>query len=321
MASKGSSLEAAQRWVESHASSKHTCRKYESQLQQLCEWLLVRELDLVSVMPEQIAAYLVDVGAGRANSLAVNPSPRSARTVTQTRSILRSLFKSLVLAGHRPSNPIDYLAALKVPDPVQQQNEPGPARWADIRSAVLLRTPSSRGERNAMVRAVAIAELAYWVGLRRSEMASCFMSDFVKGRSTWRLRVLRFGRGAPDILYVPSPAMRALSRYRMDRGLAAWPSAIEKDVPMISRLRSERPVDAWTVANALRTLDVDLSEPMGAIPSMGDLRRELVVNALRVNAVPPHQLAAHIRSRQLVNEISDTLPLRSAGEALERLAA
>lgn len=319
-------LAATQRWLEAHSASPHTRRKYEAQLQQLCEWLFLHDRTLTSAQTADLQAYLTDLARGELSSIEGPKTSRSRATVLQTRSVVSSLFDFLVREGFSRTNPISGTAAPAVNDvlePVERSRERPPAvRWLDIRAGVIKRAREDETPRSPLRRALAIAELASWSGLRRSELAAATMSAFVKMHRKWWIRVPRFGRGDTDLVEVPKPVMNAVTLYRLCRDLPEFPSADEQSVPLIARLRSETPVNAWSIANALQDL---LPRAQGDVrpsdaPTIVTLRREVASEALKAK-ITAHQLAHHMRSRTLVDQVGRELAWTAVGPALERLAA
>lgn len=316
---KGALL-TADGWVQGHASSPHTRRKYQAQLQQFCEWMLVRGHDFESVESAEIEQYLADVAWGHAVMDARNAGrARSQRTLDLARSVLRSLFHELVRQGHCRRNPVDFIARPHVSPVTDAADAPKLLVWLTVRDSMLKEAAADRTPRSPLQRMVAIAELAYWAGLRRSELASAVMSDFTQVNTTWWLKLQRFGRGRADLVEVPSPAMETLALYRSGRNLSALPSAAERTVPLVARLRSEHPVQSWTIANTLKRLASVGPRTDRKSPAILDLRKELVSTALKAK-IPPHELARHVRSRNVVDQLMARIVIRPIGTSLAELA-
>lgn len=317
-------LTIAQNWLGTHTNSQHTRRKYEAQFQQLCEWMIIRDLDLLSVEASDLNEYLSQLAEGTLHlSEESSEKPRLPRTVALTCSVLRSLFKEMVLAGLRDSNPMDFV---KAPTEEAPKKETVVSRssndWA-YRRKFFVETQKLRDDGNiALLRAVVIAELAFWVGLRRSEIATASMADFSLQESGWVIGVKRFGRQQVDFVEVPEPAMKAIFEYRTARNLSASPSPSELEVPLVARLKSEKYIDPWTVANALTLLDKDANEfSLGKRGrTIVALRRELIHRSLEAS-VTTRSLSKHVRSGYAVRIVEQTLPNRSVSRELEKLAA
>ncbi len=318
-------LKVVQDWLDEQ-QTMNTRRKYDAQFQQFCEWMILHGTDLTSVNAVAVEHYLADVAIGKASLSSRWPvKPRGPKTVTLARSVLRSIFKALIRAGCRQDNPAD-LAQMPATEAVAAlENRSAVVSWANSRTDILARATAGAEERSALLRAVAIAELAWWAGLRRSELAVAVMANFRSPRGKlgpWTVTVSRFGQGPVDVIEVPTPAMHALSVYRQNRGLSPWPSPDETEVPLISRLRSEHPVDPWTVASALNSLlPSDSASRNGSrTPTILALRRELTLSALKAK-IPAGSLAKHMRSKRLVDQLTAQQPMSAIAESLERLVA
>lgn len=315
-------LNVAQAWLRKHSTSPHTKRKYEAQFQQFCEWLFLGGQDLLSVESGDLEEYFFQLAQGTLQaSENVPPHARAPRTVQLSRSVLRSLFRELVTSGLRPSNPMDFVAPPLIQPaaavkPVESSND-----WIYRRQRFVDETISQR-DSIAKVRALVVAEVAYWLGLRRSEIARAAMADFLLRGTRWALKVRRFGGGDTDLIEVPDHVMRIVVEYRLARGLEADPKATEHDVPLIARLKSEKFVDPWTVANCLVLLEEDANDfpKRKRRQSIAVLRRELIQRSLEAS-IPGRKISRHFRSAYAVQQVERTLPSNSVVGDLERLAA
>lgn len=322
MADRPGALEVAQQWLAAHSKSKHTHRKYEAQLQQFCEWASLAQTDLTTATSELVEGYLQDVARGKATLSVRNPgAPRSDGTVAVVRSVLRTLFDELVQAGLRPDNPVRNVRGTKAVAPSAASLSAEGVRWLEVRRAIIERAEARGLPRDPLWRAITVAELGSWCGLRRSELAAGRMCDLISLHQGWWIRVPRFGTGNPDLIEVPPPAMKAICAYRVSRGLVVFPAGSEEAVPLISRQTSEQPVNPWTVANALSELHLAEVLPEGSRPpSIVMLRRNVATEAIRAK-IASHQLARHLRSSRLVDQVSALEAVDSIAPLLGRLAA
>ncbi|MES2282510.1 MAG: hypothetical protein V4542_13945 [Pseudomonadota bacterium] len=322
MSMQSGPLNVAQAWLRKHSASPHTKRKYEAQFQQFCEWLFLGEQDLLSVQSSDLEGYFTQLAQGTLHLGGnVPPQVRLPRTVQLSRSVLRSLFRELVASGLRASNPMDFVASpailsAAVAKPIESSNDWIYRRQRFVDELALQREPIAK------LRALVVAEVAYWLGLRRSEIASAAMADFLVHDTGWAMKVRRFGSGDTDVIEVPDHVMRIVVEYRLARNLEANPQANENDVPLISRLKSERFVNPWTVANSLLLLE---DNPNGFAPkkkreSISVLKRELIQRSLEAS-ISGGTLSKHLRSEYAVQQVERTLPQRSLVSELERLAA
>jgi site-specific recombinase XerD len=321
---KGSGFKVAQAWLDKHSSSTHTRRKYEAQFRQLNVWLVSTNKTLISVQPVDLVLYLDQLTQGTLpfDSFDV-PKVRSIKTVLLARSVLRSLFAELVRGGLRRTNPIDLLPRLQTK--VVAANDSlislRTNNWIQHRKRLLETVAFDSKNRMALLRAMVIAELAYWVGLKRSEIANARMGDFVLMKEAWSLRVKRFGTREIEVIEVPQPVMQVISQYRLSRDLSGLPTATEIDIPVVVRLKSEKPLDPWTVANALQILDTQINDGEEVVKTtIISLRRTLIAQALDAH-VSPLSLARHLRSKYAVAQMDVGREVELIHVELERLAA
>ncbi len=321
MPTQAAPLNVAQAWLRKHSTSAHTKRKYEAQFQQFCEWLFLGEQDLLSVESSDLEEYFVQVAQGTLQSSDnMPPQARSPRTVQLSRSVVRSLFRELVASGLRASNPMDFVAPPVIQStaavkPVESSND-----WIYRRQRFVDEATSQR-DSIAKLRALVVAEVAYWLGLRRSEIASAAMADFLVSDTGWVMKVRRFGSGDTNLIEVPDHVMRIVVEYRLARDLEANPKTSEHDVPLIARLKSEKFVNPWTVANSLLLLEEGANDfsTKKRRQSIIVLRRELIQRALEAS-ISGRKLSRHLRSAYAVQQAERTLPSNSLVADLERLA-
>jgi integrase len=105
-------------------------------------------------------------------------------------------------------------------------------------SSPLPRWPLERQER---LRCILL--FGYASAGRRAELAETTMNAIVRSGNRWVWKVVGKGRKAvdtPDRVTMNDAAMQALLRYRIARGLSAYPDSSEKDVPLIAKLTPKR---------------------------------------------------------------------------------
>lgn len=322
MPTQAGPLNVAQAWLRKHSTSPHTKRKYEAQFQQFCEWLFLGEQDLLSVESSDLEEYFVQVAQGTLQSSEnVPPQARSPRTVQLSRSVLRSFFRELVASGLRSSNPMDFVAPPVTRSTAEPKQLESSNDWIYRRQRFVDEATSQR-DSIAKLRALVVAEVAYWLGLRRSEIASAAMADFLVRDTGWVMKVRRFGSGDTNLIEVPDHVMRIVVEYRLARDLEADPKTSEHDVPLIARLKSEKFVNPWTVANSLLLLEDNANDfsTKKRRQSIVLLRRELIQRSLQAS-ISGRKLSRHLRSAYAVQQVERTLPGDSLVADFERLAA
>lgn len=96
-------------------------------------------------------------------------------------------------------------------------------------------------ERQARLRCILL--FSYAAASRRAELSETTMSAIVQSRKRWVWKVIGKGRtaaGGPDRVTLDEDALQALMRYRVTRGLAAYPEGGERGVPLIAKLTPKK---------------------------------------------------------------------------------
>jgi hypothetical protein len=277
-------------------------------------WLLVEQLDFLTVSEADLTRYLEEFSAGMLQS-GFNgqneATPLKFRTVLSARNVLIRMFRALCAAGVRADNPA---ASVVLPDSSVpshadlHKTQLASEHWHEIQQSWAEQPDPEIGNRDPLYRMIAVAEWSYWTALHRSELAAAFMMDLQQMDDKWHIGIRRFGRSdRTDLIYVPPPAMEALRRYRISRGLSPLPDADENSIPLISQLRSESPVSPWAIGHILREatrlVDGDIRPPNEACAlSNRALRRYLIADGLMMR-IPYQDLAAHVRSHHALDNL------------------
>jgi len=101
--------------------------------------------------------------------------------------------------------------------------------------------PRWSAERQARLRCILL--FGYASAGRRAELAETTMNAIVQSGSRWVWKVVGKGRKAidtPDRVSLNDMAISALTRYRIARGLSAYPDSTERDEPLIAKLKPKR---------------------------------------------------------------------------------
>lgn len=307
-----SSVEVLMEWLGQYADVPHTYRAYYREFERLQTWFLLEELDFLTADTNDLTRYLDEFAAGLLHPGGDGerePARRGERTVACTRNALNRMFAALAAAGVRLDNPAVSLPRLHsvAPEKIDvRQTHLAAERWREIRQAWNRLSEPEYGRRDPLWRAIVVAEWSYWTALHRSELASARMSDLRQTVDGWQIVVCRFGqRDAVDVVYVPPPAMDALLRYRISRGLQPAPQLHEADTPLIAKLRSDEAVTPWTIGqilrDAVRLAKIEFMQTAATCElSNRALRRYLIVDGLQ-NNIPYHDLTTHVRSRYAVD--------------------
>lgn len=164
--------------------------------------------------------------------------------------ILSGMFRWLVEAGYLAGNPFrlfdDGSSSKEKAEEADAEIEHvfDKELWDWIVATVDTYQPADTEclEYRSFERARFIMIFLYWSGLRRHELVSVFMDKINFERGKWILRVKGKGRKKLEPVVLLPPAMNALRRYRVSRGLTELPTSAEKDVPLVAAHRGKKSV-------------------------------------------------------------------------------
>lgn len=311
------------KWLNQYAGKPNTHRSYEREFRRIQNWLLRKRLGFVDVTTRQLSRYLMEFASGKLAEKATRKSgPRSHHTVMQAKDVLNRIFRELQWADVRPDNPASSLPIPEISTvPVTSilPDDEQLAQWHELRKTWYRLPDPEIGARDPFERSVVIAEFAYWVAMSRSELANATMADFRYIDDQWDLALPVKGRSAIRWTFVSDSAMLALTRYRLSRGLPSLPQPTESNVPLISRLRVERNVDPWTIAQALKALPTegsDGSSGKSQIELSSTLLRRYLIALGITNKLSERDLRHHVRSNYAVNSFDHPIHEKSARRSI-----
>ncbi|MFJ3058929.1 site-specific integrase [Herbaspirillum sp. NPDC087042] len=301
-----SAIEALTNWVELYTASPNTCRAYQRELDRLQAWLLAQKLSFELVSQAHLESYLLAFAQGE--TLATRPGKKSVRTLSFTRDVVLRMLSELERKGLRKSAQI---GELKLPETsLRTAHVDAPSQheldeWESMRQQWHTRAQPQSGSRDPLDRQFFVAEFIFCMAVTSQELADGVMSDFQAIDGVWKLRVRQNNLPTAKFIQVPAPAMAMLKRYRESRGLSSYPDASESNVPIVARQRSERRVNAWTIAKCLELLSSRTDgEPLTHRRRLSSrlLRRYLILRSLSRH-VDERSLRRHVRSDYAVNTI------------------
>ncbi len=182
-------------------ASSHTLLAYENDLIEFLDILKQENLSLAGTRDDVVVIrrYLRALSSRHAKPLA-------ASSVGRKIASLRSFLKYLVTNGH-----FAYNAGRLIRAPKKEQRLPNVVSERDVVTALEAPDPSS----NMGLRDIAVLELLYSSGLRRSELCNINMTDLDLEKKTVRI----LGKGNKTrIIPLGEQAIRALVQYRQNRG-------------------------------------------------------------------------------------------------------
>lgn len=316
-------------WLKTLQQSIHTYRAYEREFRRFEMWRIEKNVTYKEIKTLEITVYFsaISEGSFSLKSDIDKQQVLSKKTLQQARSVLNRLFDVLQEAKIRKDNPA---RAVRNADIVYTNIEVGGSdefyriEWLKMREHWIDKIDATTGSRNPLARTIMVADLAFWLAMRRSEIASAKMSDFYQENDIWKIRIHRFGKHNIELIDVPKPAMDMLRIYRNTRALQTDPSPVEKNIPLISRLRSEYSVDPWTVNQSLKLIanekseaDSDYSSESKEDISIRDFRDDLIIEGLSMK-IPAHDLTHHVRSEYAVNQSMHRLVASSVVSELNK---
>jgi site-specific recombinase XerD len=231
--------------------SAHTLRAYRREAYRLYAWAIAFRAKAISDLAlEDVEAYHAWLAAPRAHpswlarGWTLFRGPLSLASQVQALTVCQGIFAWLVDAGYLAGNPFKLYDSGRATQARQEVRERAPARFLPrplwdwlVAELDALRPADNRGGRQSSYeRQRFLVLFLYWTGLRRSELATATMTGFRREGETWTLEILGKGRVLEEPIVVLAPAMAALARYRLARGLAAEPSRAELDVPLVAHL-------------------------------------------------------------------------------------
>ena len=210
-------IEAITKWLCGRANrSENTFDSYKRQAEKLLNWALQKNLNLTQFTLEsanEYLDYLSDSGI----------KPKSLR---YSRTVLTQMFSYLCDLGYLNRNVFNL-----TPPPLVIE-EDVPIRYLDIDAWIwlwnwLTTRPVKTQEEKIKARDRWLFALIYYTGIRRSEVASGKMSDFMYKSNRWVLKVVG-KRKKVRFVSINTILLQELKRYRISLGLNELPSSKEQ---------------------------------------------------------------------------------------------
>lgn len=298
-------LDAIETWLASKAKNKHTQRAYRREIYRLLLWCAdCRGKAFSDLQVGDINAFhgwlaFPEIPQSWSDrNLRVIDGPLSANSQTQALLIVQACFRFLVSAGYLRFDPfvlVDKAPIVLIEAKQEETHDaPPPDRWfvPELWNWLLEWVES---ERNAAEGDYAKARLErasflliwmYHTAPRRSEVVRTSMAairETSAGIWAWYVR----GKGGTEIdVDIDAPAIEALQRYRLARGMPPLPSRQERNVPLVAALDGT----AWITDGHLnRTLQSIFTAAAKATdrPDWAGVLQEASAHWLR------HTLASH----------------------------
>ncbi len=239
--------QAVRVWLEAKAKSPNTFDDYRREAYRLLVWQREHGFDLKGMTVKRVHAFYDHLQAPpphwirpkkTADSEVLLPTqtllgPMSPSSIAQTRRVLASMCGYLQAAGY-----LRYNVFKLSREPLVTKEEDHSARtlqvkaWGWLWDWVCAQQGDSRQTRAAAARTRWLIALLYHTGIRRAEVVSASMNDFIPTETGWKLIVT--GKGSKQRrVSVNSSLLEELRRYRNFLGLVALPSPSEES-PLIA---------------------------------------------------------------------------------------
>lgn len=188
------------------------------------EDVLAYEAFLGNPMIESLEGAL----SGRESRRPLFAGPLSVASQRQTMGIVAGLFTYLVNAGYLAGNPWTLRRRVNPPRQRQIERYLDHAQWTAVLRFIETLPQGRNRERQHYERTRWVVRFLYHTALRASEAANARVSDFMRRRQKWWLRVL--GKGGLDgEVPIGEELMADFARYRAFHGLATTPSVLDTD--------------------------------------------------------------------------------------------
>lgn len=242
-------IEAIEDWLKSkRRKSLHTQRAYHREAYRLLAWSVAfKDKPLSSLSVDDIAEFHdwlespVNHPVWEERGWILFRGPLSPVSRRHAIIVLIGLFRWLVEAGYLAGNPVKLFDGGSAAE--QQKEEKSSEQehflphdlWQWVNQHLDAQRPGNNrgGAINAYERQRFIVTFLYWTGLRRSELASAVMARIRQDGSDWVLKVKGKGRIKLEPVVLLQPAMAALRRYRLHRGLPEYPTPAEEETPLV----------------------------------------------------------------------------------------
>lgn len=245
-------LEAIEAWLKAKSrKSPHTQRSYRREAYRLFAWVVAfKDKPVSSLLVDDVADFHewlnepMNHPVWEERGWELFRGPLSENSQLQTLRVLQGMFRWLCEAGYLSGNPFKIHDAGTIARKARAIAKTKQRRylphdlWKWLQTHMdELRPPNNKGGAfMSYERKRFILNFLYWSGLRRFELATSVMSQIRPDDNEWILDVVGKGRDestADEVLLLP-PAMDALRRYRLARGLPEYPSPDEVEVPLVA---------------------------------------------------------------------------------------
>lgn len=259
-------LKAIETWLKAKKrKSPNTLRSYRREAYRLLAWaVFFKEKPISSLTVDDVADFHSWLLAPENHPEWIRlgwiliRGPLKPGSANLALVILSAMFRWLVEAGYLAGNPFrlfdDGTSSKEKAEEAEAEVEHFFDKelwdWVVARVDTYQPVDTDSLEYHSFERARFILIFLYWTGLRRHELVAVTMDKISLERRKWTLRVKGKGRKKLEPVILLSPAMDALRRYRIARGLPELPSSSEKDVPLVAAHRGKKSV----TANYLNTL-------------------------------------------------------------------
>ena len=269
-------IDAIETWLDvKNQKSRHTVRSYRRESYRLLAWSVwFKEKPISGLTLSDVADYHKWLLAPEVHpdwkrrgwDLIRGPLKKSS--LRQATAILNTLFRWLVEAGYVAGNPFRIFNDC-LPEQELQESNRNPTEtlfdkelwdWMLSRIDIYGSATQKWSDKRRLKRTHFLLTFMYWTGVYSFELVNAKMSQIANEGGVWVLKLGSGRRNTNDRVILLPPALDALRRYRMSRGLSELPVPGERDAPLISAYRENKHITPHYVNKLLKELFARLAD-------------------------------------------------------------
>lgn len=268
--------DAVETWLSAKKrNSPHTLRSYRREAYRLLAWSLwFREKPISSLTLGDVAdfhAWLLNPNTHpewtRRGWLLIR-GPLRESSIYQALQILSGMFRWLVEAGYLAGNPFrifDHCLAehdkdKKTKNPTEHAFDKTLWAWMLAQIDTYMPIQQDNFEYRSFERSRFVLVFMYWTGIYGQELLTANMGQIANVREVWILKLKGKGERNNEYVVLLPPAIDALRRYRVSRGLSELPTPDEQNIPIIAAHQGKKSITNMHLNELLKEMFARLAE-------------------------------------------------------------